>query len=88
MTPGQVRETFATKEVGAWKVSADDKYVYWLTGTSGPTPSAIRRCSLGGCQNAPESIVQDQSSPSSLVVTDQAIYWTEFGSGMVKGLAK
>ncbi len=87
-TPGAARIDLVTNEKGAFGVVADDKYAYWMTGTSGTPPGAIRRCALAGCNNAAETIVEGQNSLSALVVTDKALYWTEFGAGTVKGLAK
>jgi hypothetical protein len=87
-TPGLFRTYFGHPDTEVGNLAVDDKYLYWTTGSGNVPPGAIRRCLLAGCPSTVETVVEKQNQPTSLVVTDKAIYWVEYGGGTVKGLAK
>jgi len=82
---GLGRVTLAPSEVSPQGIAVDGTHVYWARGG---LSGAIRRCESAGCNGAPTTIADAQNDPASPQVTDQAVYWTEFGGGTVRGVAK
>ena len=82
---GLNRTTVASAELRPQGIATDATDVYWAQGGA---DGGLRRCGLGGCDGGPTSVVDKQNDPASPLVTSTAIFWTEFGGGTVRGLAK
>jgi hypothetical protein len=63
----------AVREPAAF--ATDGTSVYWSDGVTAP---AILKCTVGGCDNAPE-VISDQGA-ESLAIFQGNIYWTQFAA--------
>jgi hypothetical protein len=84
LAAGLAQFTLASNQISPKGIAVDDTDAYWTSQSSG----AILRCAIAGCNEAPSVVVTGQNQPASPVVTTDALYWTEYLGGTVKGLAK
>lgn len=47
----------------------------------------VSRCELAGCAT-PTTLASSQDTPTGPLVTGDAVYWTEYSAGNIKGIAK
>jgi len=87
-TDGGMTDTGTTDAAGLYlspqRVAVDSSYVYWTdqgTFTQGAPDGdgKVMRAPLDG--GAPEAIATNQLAPYGLVVTEAAVYWTDFAFG-------
>ena len=76
--------TIATKQFSPGGIAVDATHAYWFALGDG----SLRRCELAGCNDSPTSIAEGLNRPFGPALTRDAIYWTEYLSGTVKGVAK
>jgi hypothetical protein len=76
--------TIATRQFSPGGIAVDATHAYWFSLGDG----SLRRCEIAGCNDAPTVLAEGQNRPFGPAVTDDALYWTEYLSGTVKGLAK
>lgn len=81
---GLATVTLATKQLSPSGIAVDATHVYWFSLGDG----SLQRCEVAGCNDAPAMLVSGQNRPFGPALGDDAIYWTEYLSGTVKGLAK
>jgi len=81
---GLAQFPLATAQPPMAGIAVDDTHVYWVDSSVG----AIKRCEIAGCSMTPTTLVTAQNGPSRPVITETAVYWTEFLGGTIRGLAK
>ena len=82
--PGRAKFTLAASQPPMGGIAVDETHVYWVDLSVG----AIKRCASAGCNLMPTTLVTAQNVPTRPVLTDTAIYWTEYLGGTLRGLAK
>lgn len=81
---GLAKFPLATAQPPMGGIAVDDTHVYWIDSLVG----AIKRCEVAGCNLAPATVVTGQNGPTRPVITETAVYWTEYLGGTIRGVAK
>lgn len=64
-------------------IAVDAEHVYFVSYSSG----TVSRCARAGC-TTPTVLASAQDTPTGPLLTSDAVYWTEYFGGTIKGVAK